>query len=113
MLWKTAPAASALEQVVLRWMAEMIGYDPDADGVLVNGASLATFYALAAAREAAGFDIRQKGMAGRDLPPLRVYCSEHAHSSVDKAVIALGLGLDNLVKLPGDEQHRLDPRRLA
>ena len=113
MLWKTAPAASALEQVVLRWMAEMIGYDPDADGVLVNGASLATFYALAAAREAAGLGIRQHGMTGRDLPVLRVYCSEHAHSSVDKAVIALGFGLDNLVKLPGDEHHRLTPERLA
>src|SRR5690606_6961177 len=46
MLWKTAPAASALEQVVLKWMAHMIGYPADADGVLVNGASLATFYAL-------------------------------------------------------------------
>ncbi len=75
MLWKTAPAAAALEEVVLRWLAEMAGYDVDADGVLINGASLATFYALAAAREVAGLDIREKGMTGRDLPTMRVYAS--------------------------------------
>ena len=108
-LWKTSPAGSALEQVVLRWLAEMIGYDPQADGVLLNGASLATFYALAAAREATGLNIREEGMIGRNLPVLRCYCTEHAHSSIDKAVIALGVGLNNLVKIPGDEQHRMRP----
>lgn len=107
MLWKTSPAASALEQVVLRWLAELCGYHPDADGVLVNGASLATFYALAAAREAAGLEIRERGMTGRDLPPLRVYATEHVHSSIDKAVIALGLGLDNLVKIPAGPDFRV------
>lgn len=109
MLWKTSPAASALEKVVLRWMAEMVGYDPESDGVLVNGASLATFYALAAAREELGWNIREEGLAGRDLPRLRVYATEHAHSSIDKAVIALGVGLKNLVKIPGDELHRMRP----
>lgn len=113
MLWKTAPAAVELEQIVLRWMADMAGYDPEADGTLINGASLATFYALAAAREAAGLGIREQGMTGRDLPRLRVYCSEHAHSSIDKAVIGIGVGLDNLVKIETDGSHRLDPRRLA
>lgn len=107
MLWKTSPAASALEQVVLRWLAELCGYDPGADGVLVNGASLATFYALAAAREAAGLAIRERGMAGRDLPVLRVYATEHVHNSIDKAVLALGIGLDNLVKIPADDAFRV------
>ncbi|HLN63987.1 MAG TPA: aminotransferase class V-fold PLP-dependent enzyme [Symbiobacteriaceae bacterium] len=108
-LWKTSPAGSALEQVVLRWLAEMIGYDPSADGVLLNGASLATFYALAAAREATGLNIREEGLIGRDLPVLRCYATEHAHSSIDKAVIALGVGLKNLVKIPGDDQYRMRP----
>ncbi|HYF94296.1 MAG TPA: aminotransferase class V-fold PLP-dependent enzyme [Symbiobacteriaceae bacterium] len=107
--YKAAPASNALEQVVLRWMAEMIGYAPEADGVLLNGASLATFYALAAAREATGLKIREEGMIGRNLPILRCYATEHAHSSIDKAVIALGLGLNNLVKIPGDEQQRMRP----
>lgn len=114
MIWKTGPAANALETLMLRWLARMVGYPEDADGVLINGASLATLYALAAAREAADLDIRERGMAGRDdLPVLRVYTSEHAHSSIDKAIIALGIGLENLVKIPGDEQFAMRADLLA
>lgn len=110
MLWKTGPAASALEQVVLRWMAEMVGYPEGSDSVLVNGASLATLYALAAARDAAiDFDVREQGMTGASIPTLRIYASDQAHSSVGKAAITLGLGLANLVRVPSDEQYRMCP----
>jgi aromatic-L-amino-acid decarboxylase len=52
-------------------------------------------------------------MAGRaDLPPLTVYCSDQTHSSIDKAVIALGLGLANLRKAPVDDAFRLEPAKL-
>ena len=113
MLWKSAPAASALERVVLSWIARMTGYPEDADGVLVNGASLATLYALAAARDAAlGEDARVLGIAGRDVPALRIYTSDQAHSSVDKAAITLGLGQANVVRLASDEHYRLQPRAL-
>ena len=79
----------------------------------MDTASVSTFYALAAAREAAGLDIRARGMAARpELPRLRVYCSEHAHSSIDKAVIALGIGHDNLVKIAADEQFRMQTSAL-
>jgi aromatic-L-amino-acid/L-tryptophan decarboxylase len=79
--------------------------------VINDTASSSTLYALAAAREAAGLDVRERGLAGRpELPALRVYCSEEAHSSVDKAVITLGLGAENVVKLPTDESFRLDAR---
>jgi len=62
-------------------------------GEITDTASASTLYALAAAREAAGGDIREQGMAGRpDLPPLAIYTSSQAHSSVDKAAIALGIG---------------------
>ena len=108
MIWKSGPAANALETLMLRWMAQMIGYPENSDGVLINGASLATLYALVAAREATDPSIRERGMAGRDdLPVLRVYTSEHAHSSIDKAVIALGIGLENLVKISGDENFAM------
>ncbi|MCY0870120.1 MAG: pyridoxal-dependent decarboxylase, partial [Firmicutes bacterium] len=76
MVWKSGPAASALEKVVLGWLAELVGYPQDADGVLVNGASLATFYALVAARDALpGFDVRTRGVSGSHAPTLRVYTS--------------------------------------
>lgn len=110
MLWKTSPAASALEQVVMRWIAEMAGYPQDADGLLASGASLATLYALAAARdEALEIDVRRQGLAVSGLPRPRVYASDQAHSSVDKAVITLGIGLDNLVKIPSDDAYRMRP----
>ncbi|UMO99832.1 pyridoxal-dependent decarboxylase [Amycolatopsis sp. EV170708-02-1] len=112
--WRTAPAASAVERLVLRWLAELAGYPEDADGVLVNGASLATVYALIAARDAhGGLRVRERGLAGRDLPRMRVYTSDQAHSSVDKAAIALGIGLDNVVRLRSGPDLRLDPGELA
>ncbi|HEX2051961.1 MAG TPA: pyridoxal-dependent decarboxylase [Actinomycetota bacterium] len=108
MVWRSAPAASTLETVVMRWIAEMVGYDAGADGVLVNGASLGTFYALCAARDAVpGIDVRRRGLTAPGTPMLRVYASDQAHSSVDKAVIALGVGLDNLVVVPSDERYRM------
>ncbi|SFJ86689.1 pyridoxal phosphate-dependent decarboxylase family protein [Thermoflavimicrobium dichotomicum] len=113
LVWKAAPAASALEKVVLRWMAEMVGYDPTAEGVLLNGASLATFYALAAARDVdPDLDVRTKGFTGRLLPKLRIYTSDQAHSSVDKAAIALGIGTENVVHIPTDEQYRMRADKL-
>src|SRR3954452_13922126 len=71
--------------------------------------------AVAAAREARPeVEIRERGMAGRaDLPRLRVYCSPHAHSSVDKAALALGLGLENVVKISDDDEFRMRPDALA
>ena len=71
----------------------MLGLPNDWFGEITDTASASTLYALAAAREAAGLDIREHGMAGRaDLPPLAIYTSTQAHSSVDKAAIALGIG---------------------
>ncbi|RCG17529.1 aminotransferase class V-fold PLP-dependent enzyme [Streptomyces reniochalinae] len=110
-VWKSAPAAAAVERTVLCWMAQMVGYPQDADAVLVNGASLATLYALTAARDSSLGDlrIRERGLAGQDAPTLRIYASDQAHNSVDKAAIALGVGTDNVVRLPSDEHQRLQP----
>ncbi|HEU0194397.1 MAG TPA: pyridoxal-dependent decarboxylase [Gaiellales bacterium] len=114
MLWRTSPAATELEQVALRWMLDLIGLPSDWFGEITDGASASTFFALAAAREAAGVDVRGAGLAGRrDVPPLRVYASVEAHSSVEKACIALGLGQKGLRKIPTDNAFRLRPGDLA
>ena len=113
MLWITSPAVTELEELTLDWLRQLLGLAAGWTGQITDTASVSTFYALAAARERAGFDVRGKGLAGRaDMPPLRVYCSQHAHSSIDKAVMALGLGHENCVKVAVDEQYRMRPDAL-
>lgn len=115
MLWRTSPVATELEQVVTDWLRQLFGMDDGWFGMITDTASVSTMYALAAARERdPSLGIRQRGMAGRpDLPRLRVYCSEHAHSSVDKAAMTLGLGLENVVHIACDADFRLRPDMLA
>lgn len=113
MLWRTSPVATELEEVTLRWLAQLMHLPQDIEGVIYDTASISTLHALAAAREVAVPDVRTLGLAGRNLPPLRVYCSEHAHSSVDKAVIALGLGHQSLRRIPADAQFRMRTELLA
>jgi aromatic-L-amino-acid/L-tryptophan decarboxylase len=113
MLWKTSPSMTELEIVALRWLRDAMGLPANLFGIINDTASINVFLALAAAREALGLDIRRKGMTGRDLPPLKVYCSEHAHSSVDKAALALGFGQSGIVHIPADDQFRMRPEALA
>jgi len=115
MLWKTSPAATELEEVVTDWLRQMLGLDDDWFGITTDTASISSMLALAAAREARPeLAVRERGMAGRpDLPTLRVYCSTHAHSSVDKAALTLGFGLENVVKIDDDDEYRMRPEVLA
>jgi aromatic-L-amino-acid decarboxylase len=110
MLWRTSPAATELEELVTDWVRQLVGLPETFRGHINDTASISSFVALAAARHRVpGLDVRTKGLAGRsDVPPLVVYCSEQAHSSIDKAVIALGLGHDNLRKVPTDDAFRMD-----
>jgi aromatic-L-amino-acid decarboxylase len=110
MLWRTSPAATELEQRTLAWVAGMLGLPTSWFGEITDTASASTLYALAAAREAAGVDIREQGMAGRaDLPPLAIYTSTQAHSSIDKAAIALGIGRRWTRHIETDSEFRMRP----
>ncbi len=105
MLWRTSPAATELEEVALGWLRQLLGLPDSFDGVIYDTASIASLHALAAARQAVAPQTRDEGLAA--APPLRVYCSEHAHSSIDKAVILLGLGLRSLRRIPADDEFRM------
>jgi aromatic-L-amino-acid decarboxylase len=115
MLWRTSPAATELEEVTTDWLRQMLGLSGGWFGFLNDTASISSLLALAAAREAKPeLAIRARGMAGRsDLPRLRIYTSEHAHSSIDKAALALGFGLENLVHIAVDDALRMRPDALA
>ncbi len=109
MLWRTSPAATELEEVSLSWLRQLLGLPAAFDGIIYDTASVSTMHAIAAARESLDLKIREQGMSGREgLPLLRVYASEQAHSSVEKALIALGLGTRALCKISTDAQFRMD-----
>jgi aromatic-L-amino-acid/L-tryptophan decarboxylase len=113
MLWRTSPAATELEDRALDWLRQLLGLPNSFEGVIYDTASTGTLVAVAAARESLGLQIREKGMAGRtDLPRLSIYCSEQAHSSVDKAAIALGIGLESVRKISVDAAYRMDAAEL-
>lgn len=114
MLWRTSPASTELEAVTLDWLRQMMGLDAGYSGIIYDTASVSSMHAIAAAREGAEQRIREEGMSGRsDLPLLRVYVSEQAHSSIEKGVITLGLGQRGLRKIPTDSEFRMDPRALS
>jgi aromatic-L-amino-acid/L-tryptophan decarboxylase len=89
-LWRTSPAATELEAVTLDWVAQLLGLPAGWHGHIEDTASTSTIAALAAAREATGGNV--------------IVCSEHAHSSVEKAAKLLGL---ELRKTPADDEFRL------
>src|SRR6267378_287828 len=114
MLWRTSPASTELEEVVLDWLRQMIGLGPGMSGIIYDTASVSSMHAIAAAREGVEMRIREEGMSGRkDLPLLRVYASDQSHSSIEKGVITLGLGQRGLRKIPTDSEFRMDARALA
>ena len=112
MLWKTSPAATELEILVLDWLRQMMGLPRALFGVIHDTASTSTLVALAAAREAVpGLEARRRGLVGQAR--LRMYASEHAHSSVEKAGIVLGIGQDGFRAIPSDDAFRMDAAALA
>jgi aromatic-L-amino-acid decarboxylase len=110
MLWRTAPAATELEERVLAWLRDLVGLPGEFDGHITDTASISSLLALAAAREAVpGLEARRRGLAGRaDAARLRLYCSDQAHSSIEKAAITLGLGLEGVRKIPSDRAFRME-----
>jgi aromatic-L-amino-acid decarboxylase len=108
MTWRASPAATELETVVLRWLREWLDLPEIFEGVVYDTASISTLHALAAAREQAATVVREAGLTGRDLPVFRLYTSDQAHSSVEKAAITLGLGERNVRRVSTDSAFRME-----
>jgi aromatic-L-amino-acid decarboxylase len=109
MLWRNAPASTELEEVVVGWMRRMFGLPPDFDGMFTDTASISSLLSVVAARQATeGLDARVHGLAGRpDIGRLRMYCSEEAHFSIEKAGIVAGVGTEGVRRIPTDHEYRL------
>ncbi len=105
MLWRTSPALTELEQVTVRWLAGATGLPTDWFGMITDTASTSTLVALTAAREVSGLNVREDGLSGK--PPLVLYCSQEAHSSVDKAGLVLGIGSKGMRRIASDGEFRM------
>jgi len=105
MLWKSSPAVTELEQVTLSWLRQWLGLPESFFGMIHDTASSSTFHALLAARAMADPKTRTDGASPRFI----VYFSEQAHSSVEKAALALGMGQQQTRKIALDEKFRMRP----
>jgi aromatic-L-amino-acid decarboxylase len=108
MTWRTSPAATELETLVLDWLRQWLALPNEFTGVVYDTASISTMHALATAREEAAPKTRQLGLSGRDLLRFRIYASDQAHSSVEKSAIAIGVGEGNVRRVPSDAEFRMD-----
>ena len=110
MKWETSPAATELEEMMMNWLKQITGLPQSFHGVIQDTASTATLCAILTAREhMSGFKINTEGFSGQHY---RVYCSEEAHSSVEKAVKIAGIGSRNLIKIKTDAEFALIPEEL-
>jgi glutamate/tyrosine decarboxylase-like PLP-dependent enzyme len=104
-----APAAAVVEEVVGRWLKEILGLPAPASFALVTGCQMAHVTCLAAARQSLlarrGWDVEKHGLYG--APPIRILCSELRHETFDRAIRLLGLGLAQVIHLPSDAHGRL------
>ena len=113
MLWRTSPAATELEEVALGWLRDLLGLPAAFEGVIYDTASISTVHALATARDTVLNAASTQRGGNVALADLRVYCSEHAHSSIDKAVRLIGLGREALRRIAVDADFRMRADALA
>ena len=105
--WRSGPAGTEIEQLVVRWLGTLIGYDANAKGLLTSGGSMANMIALLiASRRFNGGEASRKGL-WNDGPPMTIYASEEVHMSIPKAADILGFGRDNVRTVSCDERHRM------
>jgi aromatic-L-amino-acid/L-tryptophan decarboxylase len=112
--WESSPALTELEEAACGWFADLLNLPDPWRGTTHDTASTSCLVALICARERAGGDMFGQGLAGAPAP-LAVYCSDEAHSSVRKAALLAGFGLEHLRTLPttAHEGHVLDPEALG
>ncbi|MCS7026360.1 MAG: pyridoxal-dependent decarboxylase [Bryobacteraceae bacterium] len=108
MLWQSSPAVTELEQVTLGWLRQWLGLPDVFFGMIHDTASTSTFHAILAARARAAPEARSDGVPSN----LVLYFSEQAHSSVEKAGLAAGLGRKNMRLVATDDRFAMKPESL-
>src|SRR5215217_3888068 len=110
--WRSGPAGTEIERMVVRWLGSLIGYDRDANGLLTSGGSMANMIALLIAnRRKSGRNTARHGLWNSG-PAMTLYASEEAHLSIAKAADILGFGRDHVRVIACDERQRMRVHRL-
>ena len=108
--WRSGPAATEIERLVVRWLGSLIGYSEDAHGLLTSGGTMANTTALLIAqRNKADGNVSRTGLWNHGAP-MTIYASEQVHMSIPKAADMLGFGRDQVRIVACDDRFRLDVR---
>jgi aromatic-L-amino-acid/L-tryptophan decarboxylase len=107
--WKTSPAVAELEQRALDWLRQWIGLSDEWFGIVYDTASTSSMHAIVCARELADPQARISGSRN----DLVLYTSDQSHMSIEKGAIAVGVGQQNVRKVPSDAEFRMRPDALA
>jgi aromatic-L-amino-acid decarboxylase len=102
----TGPGAVRMENMLVRWVADLVGYPAAAAGTIASGGSIATLAAVATARDA-------HGLKGADFARAAVYLTSQAHHCIEKALRIAGLGEAQVRRVAMDERFRMRPEALA
>jgi aromatic-L-amino-acid/L-tryptophan decarboxylase len=102
----TGPGPVRMENMLVRWVADLVGYPPGAAGNIASGGSIANLTAIVAARDA-------HGLRGADYGFAAVYLTTQAHHSIEKALRIAGLGEAPIRRVPMDDRYRMRPDALA
>ena len=109
-VYEMGMAANAIERIVTDLVAQRIGYDQNASGLLTSGGSLANLTALLAARKAkAPSAVWEKGHQEK----LAILVSEEAHYCIDRAARILGLGEEGIIKVPVNRDYSIDTSKVT
>jgi glutamate/tyrosine decarboxylase-like PLP-dependent enzyme len=107
--WWRAGMATEMENQVIRWIAELVGYPADCGGLLVSGGSMANYVGFLAARKAVTpWEVRSRGLLQDGCQPLRLYASDQTHTWIEKAADSFGLGTDSIRWISSDARQRVD-----
>jgi len=105
----SSPAVALIEETALRWVKQALELPATAEGTLVTGATMANFTCLAAARQRvladAGWDAEEKGLFG--APAIEVIVGEEGHATIFKVLSLLGIGRNQVIRVPADDQGRM------
>ena len=108
-VWHAGPSAAFVEEEVVRWLCDLVGYGAGSFGLLTSGGVMANFIALALVR-----DVRLRAALGTDRPPrgrdlegVRIYASDQAHFSIARALDELGFPAETLTVVAADDRFRL------